>query len=394
MLKRLLRWLVCPICHDELNLSIAESEPGILSEADRVVMEAIATIQDLDDVDIITGALTCEKCRVYYPVHRGIPRMLAFPTEVAKIHAQENEAWINTNLVGFALPNCDPAPGEAEVLRNFSTEWTEYKWDGESYWNTSTDVTLKTKRYELGVAKHSLKHRLVLEVGIGIGGTADGLSRSEGCEIVGMDLGYAVDQARNYFGKNPRFHIIQGSVFLPPFRPGTFDTVYSHGVLHHTHSTRAAFSRIAELPKPTNGMLYVWLYSREQERATLLRRILMLVESVCRPVLSRLPSPLQTAFLVPTVPLYILYQNLYVRCRLGRNVAATYGWNEALHAARDRLTPPFAYRHTYSEISEWFQNEMYGDLELLRDEKLPEDIPETYSLNVGIRGFRKQAVQT
>ena len=83
------------------------------------------------------------------------------------------------------------------------------------------------------------------------------MSRAEDCEIVGMDLGYSVDQASRYFGRNPRLHIIQASVFALPFRPCTFDIVYSHGVLHHTYSTEAAFRKVAQLPKPNGGMLYV-----------------------------------------------------------------------------------------------------------------------------------------
>ena len=395
MLKRLLRWLVCPLCHNELNLGILDSERRALSNADRAVLEAIAPVADLDEVenDVITGALSCEKCRVYYPIHNAIPRMLTYPTEVAQIHAQKNATWIGTHLNGFNLPNNDSPPGEAAVLRNFSTEWSGYEWTGDTYWNTSTDIVLKSKRYELGLPKHSLNHRLVLEVGIGIGGTADGLSKSEACEMVGVDLSYAVDQARCHFGQNPRLHIVQASVFLPPFRPGTFDSVFSHGVLHHTYSTQAAFRQIAMLPKATNGMLYIWVYSHEQEQATPLRRILMNIEGLIRPVLAKLPSYVQTALLIPAVPIYVLYQNLYVRNRLGRQFAASYGWNEALHAARDRLTPPFAYRHTYEEVSEWFQREMYENLELLRDEKPPEGVPATYPLNVGIRGFRKHTMQ-
>jgi hypothetical protein len=166
--------------------------------------------------------------------------------------------------------------------------------------------------------------------------------------------------------------------------------VYSHGVLHHTYSTRAAFDRIARLPKVSHGMLYVWLYSRAQEQDTPLRRMLMVVEQLARPALSRLPSKLQTLLLLPAVPLYIAFQNLYRR-RAEAGATARYGWNEALHAARDRLTPPFAHRHSYEEVSDWFRAEQFGDLELLRDEPRPENVPETYQLNVGIRGFRHDA---
>ncbi len=313
--------------------------------------------------------------------------MLTYPSIAAKNHAQQNAKWICQRLAGLHLPSAMPPPGEERVLRNFSKEWEEYQWTGASYWDTTPETVLKCMRYCLGIPRHSLNHKLVLEVGIGIGGTADALARSQDCELVGMDLGYAVDQARRYFGHNPRLHIVQGSVFAPPFSPGTFDVVYSHGVLHHTYSTHSAFKHIAKLPKK-DAMLYVWVYSQQQEKATLLRRVLMSVERVARPLLSKLPEIAQTILLLPTLPFYILYQNLYRRNQLGQQFAATYGWNEALHAARDRLTPPFAHRHSYRELIEWFQSEQYQNLELLSDETPPEGVPGTYPLNVGIRGFR------
>lgn len=242
MRPRLLQWLVCPLCHHELTLVDAVSERCPLAEADYHVLEAIAPIEDPNDVesDIISGALACDTCRIYYPIYNGIPRMLTYPTRVAQLHAQEHRAWLTTRLAGFGLPQRIPPPGEQEVLRNFSTEWVGYKWTGTSYWSWTPDAVLRCKCYELGLGpRRNLQHRLVLEVGIGIGGTADALSRAESCELIGIDLGYAVDQARHYFGQNPLLHLVQASVFAPPFRPGSFDVVYSHGVLHHTYSTRA-----------------------------------------------------------------------------------------------------------------------------------------------------------
>ena len=380
--RRLLRWLVCSLCHGRLNLGVRNSERRPLSESDYVVLAATAQIENRDEleIDVVTGALSCARCHVYYPIHNGVPRMLTYSTLVAQIHAQENAKWINQHLAGFRLPSAHPPPGEERVLRNFSKEWQDYKWTGASYWETTPETTLQCMRYSLGIPRHSVKHNLVLEVGIGIGGTADALSRTEDCELVGMDLGYAVDQARSYFGQNPRLHIVQASVFAPPFLPDTFDVVYSHGVLHHTYSTRMAFKQIAHLPKKTNGMLYVWVYSHEQEQATLLRRLLMAIEQVVRPSLSQLPELAQTVLLMPILPFYILYQNLYRRNQMGQQFAASYGWNEALHAARDRLTPPFAHRHTYGEVMEWFQSEMYQNLELLCDEALPEGVPDHLSI--------------
>jgi uncharacterized protein YbaR (Trm112 family) len=389
MKRRLLQWLVCPLCQGELRAVVAKDEHIIPSEVDCAILESIQRVRDRDEIEteILTGALTCASCRVYYPIHNGVPRMLTYSTQIAEVHALENEQWVRERLAGFTLPNTVPPPGENCVLQNFSEEWTNYKWSGSNYWSTTVDNMLQLMRFCLGVSKHELRGKLLLDVGIGIGGIANSLSIAEDCEIVGMDLGYAVDSARKYFGRNARLHIVQASLFAPPFRPKSFDVVYSQGVLHHTYSTHDAFLGIAPLTK-ADGMLYVWVYSNEDEEASLLRRMLMALESGIRPLLAKLPNAIRTAALVPTLPVYIAYQNLYRRRRIGALYAPRYSWNAAMHAARDRLTPPFAYRHSYEEVAAWFRSAGYQYLEMLRDEPLPQGVPRTVQMCVGIRGFR------
>src|SRR5437867_655447 len=223
MRPRLLRWLVCPMCRGTLDLRTANSERRPVASADCAVLDATAPIHETDEIeiDVVAGALTCGQCRVYYPIHNGIPRMLTHRTEVARVHARDLAPWIREQLKGFVLAEREPPPGEAAVLRNFSTEWTGYKWSGSSYWDATPETMLVVKRFELGLVKHPLQHRLVLEVGIGIGGTASALAQAEDCELVGVDLSYAVDQARHYFGTNPRLHIVQASLFALPFRVGS-----------------------------------------------------------------------------------------------------------------------------------------------------------------------------
>jgi uncharacterized protein YbaR (Trm112 family) len=391
MRRRLLKWLICPICNGALELFASKCSSLSINEVDYDLLRAIAPITDSDEVDteIITGALACAACRVYYPIYNAVPRMLTYATEVARVHQRENALWIQEQLPGFTLPHCAAPPGEEEVLRNFSIEWTEFDWSGRSYWSTTPARAVDWMRYSLGTSKHPLQGKLALEVGIGIGAMADGISRAENCEIVGVDLGYGVDRARKFFGQNHRLHIVQASVFALPFRRTTFDVVYSHGVIHHTYSTRTAFSYLTGLTKE-NGMLYVWVYSHEEETTTGLRRIVMLIERAVRPSLSRLPRSLQIIVLAPTLPAYMLYQSLVRRRKMGPESAVKYGWTEALIAARDRLTPPFAYRHTYEEVAEWFRSESYGDLEFLRDEPLPGGFPDdlvNLRVSVGIRGF-------
>jgi len=123
-----------------------------VAPSDGAVLEAVAPIKPSDDidVDVVTGALVCPPCHLYYPIYNGIPRMLTYPTQVARVHAAEHAGWISECLQGFVLPAGSPPPGEAGVLRSFSTEWTSYKWNGTSYWDTTPEVMLQRKRFELG----------------------------------------------------------------------------------------------------------------------------------------------------------------------------------------------------------------------------------------------------
>jgi len=111
-------------------------------------------------------------------------------------------------------------------------------------------------RFMLDAERQPLSGKSVLEVGIGIGAFADHLATTAGCEVVGVDLGYAVDAAQTAFGNNPFLHTVQASAFAPPFRDASFDFVYSFGVLHHTYSTKTAFDRVSRLPRK-GGRLFI-----------------------------------------------------------------------------------------------------------------------------------------
>lgn len=390
MKARLLRWLRCPLCKGELNLLSNETFPCEPSPEDLATMGCVVPVigQDGIDREVLSGALTCKACRAYYPVVNSVPRMLTYPTAASAAFAEKYHGWIAANLAGFQGPTAVPPPGERLVLRNFSREWLDFKWNGKAYWSQLPEDVLTAKRFELGLVEHPRPHSLAFELGIGIGGAAHGLSRSEGWEVVGVDLSYAVDMAVKHFGANPLLHVVQASVFALPFADACFDVVYSHGVIHHTHSAREAFARLGRLPKRPGGMLYVWVYSIDQEKATVLRRLLMALERGVRPSIARLSPALQTLLLAPAIPVYMAFQNVYRRGIRGEKRLARYGFREALHAARDRLTPLFASRHTYPEVAEWFREAGFGTTTELRQEPLPAGVEHTYVMNVGVRGFR------
>jgi SAM-dependent methyltransferase len=288
-------------------------------------------------------------------------------------------------LPAFDLPHETPPPGEEDVLRSFSNEWVSYDWNPNAYWNLTHEDMYQSMRFLLDLDSRPLKQKIVLEAGIGIGGIADYVSRSEECEMIGVDLSYAVDAAHKHFGHNPLLHIIQASVFAMPFLENSFDMVYSQGVIMHTYSTKTAFARLARLPR-VGGRLYIWVYSYYDEKRTFERRMLMKMEKLLRPVISRLPESLQTATLLPITPLYLIHQNLLAG-RRGATVIK-YGWREAIHAARDRFTPRFAHRHTEEEVCGWFREAGYTKLQCVSKREHPEFIPISLIAATAVDGTR------
>jgi uncharacterized protein YbaR (Trm112 family)/SAM-dependent methyltransferase len=387
MMPRLMDIVVCPLERTPLELVEWETVPAVLPDKKVGRITAIGLDPRSFSREIVTGVLINRSRKVFYPIYRGVPRLLISSTGLTRKFVKVHAERLACELPGFTLPHEKPAPGEEAILRSFSKEWVSYDWNPKAYWNLSPEDMYRSMRFMMDLGRRPIQHKLVLEMGIGIGGIADYISRSEECEMVGVDLGYAVDATQKHFGQNPLLHIVQASVFAPPFRDNTFDFVYSQGVIHHTYSTRTAFDQLARLPK-IGGRLYIWVYSPYDydEDRNWQHRILMKLERIIRPVVWRLPDSLQTVALAPIVPLYLAYENVYLRNRDNRYIK--YGWREAMHAARDRFTPRYAHRHTEEEVSGWFREAGYTELQCASKRNRPDFVPIWLVLHTAVDGVR------
>lgn len=79
---------------------------------------------------------------------------------------------------------------------------------------------------------------------------------------VGLDISGAIDVAADRLGDVASAAFVQGDVLQPPFADGTFDAIFSEGVLHHTPSTERAFKALVRLLAPGGEML-VYVYRRK-----------------------------------------------------------------------------------------------------------------------------------
>jgi 2-polyprenyl-6-hydroxyphenyl methylase/3-demethylubiquinone-9 3-methyltransferase len=101
----------------------------------------------------------------------------------------------------------------------------------------------------------------------------------------------AAELKRRYFLDDPRWQIEQGSILDRGFIDalGTFDIVYSWGVLHHTGAMWQALDH-AQRPVAANGRLFIAIYNDIGSQSARWRRI--------KHTYTRLPSPLRVPFAV------------------------------------------------------------------------------------------------
>jgi SAM-dependent methyltransferase len=208
------------------------------------------------------GTVNCSGCRRSYRTVRGVPRFV------------ETDGYVGS----------------------FSFEWTRHRrtqLDDET--SRESEATFRAKT---GLGPDDVRGRLVLDVGCGMGRFAEVVSRW-GAAVVGVDLSLAVESAYANLGGRPNVRFLQADCFKLPFAPGSFDVVYSIGVLHHTPDCAAAFRAIVPLLKP-GGTLAVWLYPRmgTWER----------VARAYRRLTTRMPHRLLHALCYAAVPLYYLHR--------------------------------------------------------------------------------------
>jgi len=372
--------MVCPRCQASLACTVIEDD-GDVHEA----LPTDATPATVSQRRIERGVLTCAVCRCFYPIHRAVPILLRYKTALGE---SAYSGWPDSlrrklSETGFGFPADEAPPGEQFVAASFSTEWETYDY-GPTLWTASTADRLRAFRGECGLKDGDLAGKRFCEIGCGLGILTNEAAATLGADAWGMDLSTSVFRAAEQFRDNPRLHFVQASVFSAPFKPQQFDFVYSHGVLHHTFSTKEAVHHAAELVS-SGGTLYLWLYGYDDVRVSLPRRLAFALEERTRPVIARLPPRVATAVLWPLVP---IYQVASLLGRLSGTHGSTYSAQQAIHAARDRFTPLYAHRHEFSEVASWYDEIGLHGLHKVDASEVPPTWAMAIERNVSIRGQR------
>lgn len=306
MKRALLNLLVCSNCRGTLRLSAADGR-----RLDGIVE------------DIEQGALRCEGCRGQTPIVRGIPRF---------------------------TPSDD-------YVSSFSFEWARFsttQLDSVRGWRQSEERFQQSVDFPL----EELKGKLVLDAGCGMGRFAE-VAAKYGATVVGVDLSYAVDVAANNLSRWPSVHLLQADLRRLPFRPETFDLIYSLGVLHHTPNPRATFEGLLPLCKP-GGKITITVYSAYN-------KIYVTSTRLWRRLTTKLPSRWVYYLSHLAIPLYPCYQ------LPGVGWLAKGLWPISLHSdpewrlldTFDCYTPAYQSYHTHWEVFQWFRGAGLSDIAVL-----------------------------
>jgi SAM-dependent methyltransferase len=114
----------------------------------------------------------------------------------------------------------------------------------------------------------------IVEIGCGTGQMSLYLARADriviGADLTRESLRLAAEMARRFRLDGVQF--VETDLHVPGLRAGSFDVVYSSGVLHHTPDPRASFAHIARLARP-GGMIVLGLYNAFARIPLRLRRL-------------------------------------------------------------------------------------------------------------------------
>ena len=341
MKRDLLSHLACPQCGGELVFTALEKLP--LTERS----------------DVAEGKLGCKSCRQEYELSDGVPRL----TRGELGHA--------------ALKTRDA----------FTFEWNRYPG------SLPEDEAVFSEESQLSATAFTGK--LVLDAGCGMGRYAV-VALSWGAEVIALDLSDSLLRIAEVAVEQPKLHVVQGDLLAPPLKPGCFDIVYSHGVLHHACDTREAFRRVAALVKP-GGHLSVWLYGKagrygdfctnplKAERGWVARHRLAAwlvvaarhaVSDFIRFFTTRLPMRLTYLLCYPLAVLGAVPLVRYLTFSVHRD------FRVRLIENFDWVSPPYQWHHTKEELARWFDREGFDVLKTLPHGLVPKP---------GILGRKREA---
>jgi SAM-dependent methyltransferase/uncharacterized protein YbaR (Trm112 family) len=297
---------------------------------------------------IVSGELVpAHDPTVRYPVKGGIPRLLP-PAAVE----EDSRAAVS-----------------ARTQESFGYEWEHFNHMLPEY----DDVA---RAYFRLVPRDTLAGAVVLDAGCGMGRWARYVGEQGVHRLYALDFSRAIESAAVTLVGQDETHCIQADLRYLPFRPETFDFIYSLGVLHHLDDPDAGMRSLVGRLKP-DGSLLIYLYYALDNRP-LFHRLLLRVVTLVRLGTSCLSKPLMhwlSRLIGVTVywPLARLSRLLERRGAesAARQIPLAFYRNHSLRLmiadAFDRFATPIEKRYSRRQIRDWLAR--YGFETTFSDEE-------------------------
>ena len=231
---------------------------------------------------------------------------------------------------------------------SFAFEWGLLDPDAQDkVWHVGREEMPAIFERESGMTAEACRAKVVLDAGCGHGLMTAAIARSS-ATAVGVELSPAVNDAyRRNRNKNAWF--AQADLQHLPFAPGSFDVLYSSGVIHHTENTEATLDRIVPVLKP-GGRLSLWLYRPQEGR---FHQGML----IARRLTSRLPIRLAYVLLGITVfPFTYLYKKI-------KNTSPPNAREEMIDLL-DGFTPEFREEIEPARAKQWLEDRGYRNLNI------------------------------
>jgi SAM-dependent methyltransferase/uncharacterized protein YbaR (Trm112 family) len=363
MKKSLLQLVVCPLCGAALSCR---------------------SFEETNDGRTASGLLVCDACDTAYPIIGGIPRLL--PVELQsmlwEMHPEFFRAYreqlppallMREEGSGAAPKRASDVDRELaaqrETARSFGYEWQAFN-------EMLPDYESNFRWYFERFTPDQLRGARVLDAGCGTGRHTFHMARTGGArEVVAMDLSQAIEVAAHNNRENPNTHFIQADIYHPPFRPRSFDVVYSLGVLHHLPDPEKGFRALLPLVR-AGGFINIYLYWNLEGEPAWRRAALSAVTQVRR-VTTRLPHPLlqklswvvaagfQLAFVLPARALESVPVTRTLADRVPLGHYRKYSFRVLYTDQFDRFSAPIENRYSRAEVAAWLERAGLEDVLIL-----------------------------
>jgi 2-polyprenyl-3-methyl-5-hydroxy-6-metoxy-1,4-benzoquinol methylase len=309
----------------------AMTETGMARKAE-ILSDLIACPHCHGDLKKTSTDYTCLRCQQRYPVVDEIPRFLPALSE-----------------------------DEQQVKRSFHLEQGRYLDSRHLHFRPEL---VEQWLQDVKLPAQFFKGKVVLDAGCGSGRWTYAMAQL-GATVVAVDFTDSGVQVTHQATRDmDHVAVLQGSIFSLPFKPERFDVIVSWGVLHHTPDTKAAFDRLVPFVKK-GGQLYVMVYEKHNALkffiTDLLRRFLRLFGEADRYRICK-------AFVIQNRLLFRLLKN-YVICSLRTRADDLLEISSLQLGLYDAYSPKFNHLHTRDEVSGWFREHGFEDIQLTKPVK-------------------------